>query len=61
MSLSDPEWLNKKDPDLVRLQLLKTEINEEKLSEDEVEHVTYTYTYTCFMIVCREFISVSAC
>ena len=50
MSLSDPEWLNKKDADLVRLQLLKSEINEEKLSEDEVEYVTYTYTYLTFCL-----------
>ena len=35
----DLEWHNKRDADLVRLQLLKREINEEKLTPEEVKAV----------------------
>ena len=44
---SDIEWHNKRDADLVRLQLLKREINEEKLSVEEVRAVAAHMITNC--------------
>ena len=48
--LSDVEWHNKRDADLVRLQLLKREINEEKLSAEEVRAVAAHMITNCTQI-----------
>ena len=47
---SDIEWHNKRDADLVRLQLLKREINEEKLSVEEVRAVAAHMITNCTQI-----------
>ena len=36
---TDSEWHSKRDADLMRLQLLKREINQEKLSNEEIKAI----------------------